>query len=284
MVAAGRAVETHRSDGLVNDPYAELFVAKADTSLPVPTRAGEPWPDPERVGDETTVVDELWSLMSAYQGVRSRSFDMDLLDATHGGATQVVLLAAGLDARAYRLDWPAGTTVFEVDQPQVMEFKNRVLAESGDEPRCVRRSVPVDLREDWPSALRAAGFDPAQPSVWLAEGLLPFLPAEAEAELFRLIGTLTTPGSRVVVEDFRPGLDQMRAEPALTRFAKPFGIDMLSLVDLDQDRTHPADRLRADGWDVRTDSAVDRAQSYGRSLAPELTGLQMDNHFVSARR
>ena len=120
---------------------------------------------------------------------------------------QVVILAAGLDSRAYRLPWADGTTIFELDRPQVLDFKREVLAGHGAQPRAERREVAVDLREDWPQALRDNGFDADQPSAWIAEGLLIYLPAAAEQQLFTGIDTLAAPGSHVAVEDGAP-LDQ----------------------------------------------------------------------------
>ncbi|GAA4845033.1 class I SAM-dependent methyltransferase [Actinomycetospora corticicola] len=281
MVAAGRAVESHRPDPLVDDPYAELFVQRADTAQPVPTRPDQPWPDPERVDGETTPVDEFWSLMTTYQGLRSRFFDRALLDA---GVDQVVLLAAGLDARAYRLDWPAGTTVFEVDQEQVLAFKDEVLTAAGAQERCRRVPVPVDLRDDWVGALRSAGFDPGRPSAFLAEGLLPFLPADAEADLLRVVGTVTAPGSTFVVENFASAFAQLQQDPALPRFGRPFGVEMTGLVDLGEQRPHPADELRRDGWDARVTRTLDVAAQWGRPLPTMSTGTTLDNDFVVARR
>ena len=114
---------------------------------------------------------------------------------------QVVIPAAGLDSRAYRLAWPEGTVVFELDQPQVLEFKRDVLARSGEAPTAERREIAVDLRDDWPHALLQSGFDPSRPSAWLVEGLLVYLPAAAQSELFAGIQALAAPGSHVAVED-----------------------------------------------------------------------------------
>lgn len=284
MVAAGRAVETHRPDGLVEDPYAELFVARADTPQLVPTRPDQPWPDPERVDDESTPVDEFWSLMTTYQGVRSRFFDRALLEAAAGGAHQVVLLAAGLDARAYRLDWPSGTTVFEIDQDQVLAFKDETLAGEVVHERCRRVAVPVDLRDDWPAALRNGGFDPDRPSVWLAEGLLPFLPADAESALLDRIGSLAAPGSTVVVENFAGAFEALRHDPALPRFGRAFGIEMAGLVDLSEQRPHPSGQLESEGWSTETLRTADVAARWGRPLPPMSTGTTLDNDFLIARR
>ena len=100
------------------------------------------------------------SRMADNMAVRTKFFDEFFLDATKAGIKQAVILASGLDSRAYRLTWPAGTVVYEVDQPQVIEFKTRTLAELGAAPTADRRVVAIDLRDDWPAALRAAGFDP----------------------------------------------------------------------------------------------------------------------------
>jgi methyltransferase (TIGR00027 family) len=124
---------------------------------------------------------------------------------------QIVLLAAGLDSRAYRLEWPAETVVFELDQPQVLEFKREALADF--RPKVQRREVAVDLRNDWTQALRHSGFDPALPSAWIAEGLLIYLPAEAQGELFAGIDLLAAPGSRVAIEESVPmGSDAFAAK------------------------------------------------------------------------
>jgi methyltransferase (TIGR00027 family) len=140
--------------------------------------------------------------------VRTKFYDEFFLEATAAGIRQAVILASGLDSRAYRLRWPAGTVVYELDQPPVMEFKTRALAELGAAPTADRRVVPVDLREDWPAALRASGFDPAQPTAWSAEGLLGYLPPEAQDRLLDTITELSAPGSRVATENRpnpRPG-------------------------------------------------------------------------------
>jgi methyltransferase (TIGR00027 family) len=281
MVAAGRAVETHRPEPLVEDPYAELFVARADTPQPVPTRPEQRWPDPERHGSETTPVDEFWSLMSTYQGVRSRYFDRALLGAD---VDQVVLLAAGLDARAYRLDWPAGTTVFEIDQEQVLKFKDETLAGEGVRERCRRVTVPVDLRDDWPGALRDAGFDPTRPSAWLAEGLLPFLPADAQTALLERVAELAAPGSTVIVEEFTGAFDQLQRDPALPRFGRPFGVEMRGLVDLSTERRDPAEQLGALGFRTERVPTGEVAAAWGRPLVPMSTGTSLDNEFLVARR
>ena len=117
---------------------------------------------------------------------------------------QIVLLAAGLDSRAYRLRWPDGTVVFELDQPRVLDFKREALSRHGDSPLAERREIAVDLRDDWPQALTDQGFDPSRPSAWIAEGLLIYLPAAAQQQLFSGIDALASPGSWLAVEEASP--------------------------------------------------------------------------------
>jgi methyltransferase (TIGR00027 family) len=109
---------------------------------------------------------------------RTRYFDSFFLDATQAGIRQAVILASGLDARAYRLAWPADMTVFEIDQPRVIEFKSTTLAGLRAAPTADLRTVSIDLRLDWPAALRDAGLDSDRPTAWIAEGLFGYLPPE----------------------------------------------------------------------------------------------------------
>jgi len=198
-VAAARAVETATADPLIRDEFAYLLVSTA----------GQPWarlasPGLEWIGDDEHGR-RVHRLACDYQAVRTYFFDGYFADAVAAGIRQMVILAAGLDSRAYRLDWPAGTTVYEIDQPQVVTYKTATLESAGAAPKAIRRTVPVDLRDDWPAALSAAGFDRSQPTAWLAEGLLPYLPAEAQDRLFETLTELSAPGSQVAVEAFNLG-------------------------------------------------------------------------------
>ncbi|GLZ54864.1 class I SAM-dependent methyltransferase [Actinomycetospora sp. NBRC 106378] len=257
VVAAGRAVDTHREDGLISDPYAEAFVHAANPPQPLMTRPVEPKDDSD---------DELWQMMSGYMGTRTRFFDEFFAGATGRGLRQVVVLASGLDTRAHRLDWPAGTTFYEVDQAKMIEFKDAVLDQEGATPRCDRRTVLADLRDDWPAALRAAGFDPATPTAWLTEGLLPYLPAEAQSALVDAIDDLSAPGSEWAIEDFT-NITQQFDDPAFRRVATKMGVDMQQLLYSDE-RPDPAATLRARGWTTESHVAAEVAKSYGRTLDP----------------
>ncbi|KAA1251961.1 class I SAM-dependent methyltransferase [Mycobacterium simiae] len=196
FVATARALEAQKPDPLAVDPYADLFCRAV----------GGTWAD---VLDGNAPEHDLKSAdfgehFVTFQGARTRYFDAYFRRAAAAGARQVVILAAGLDARAYRLTWPDGTTVFELDRPQVLDFKREVLTDRGVQPRAQRREIAVDLRDDWPQALRDNGFDPSEPSAWIAEGLLIYMPATAQEQLFTGIDSLASAGSHAAVEDGTP--------------------------------------------------------------------------------
>ncbi|MEV6608170.1 class I SAM-dependent methyltransferase [Kutzneria sp. NPDC051319] len=197
MAAAARAVASRDDGSPFKDPFAEPLVRAVGVDLLTRLAGGE-----ESPGE---LVGTVWTDMAK---IRGRFYDEFFLDAAAAGVTQAVILASGLDSRAYRLAWPAGTVVYEVDQPPVVEFKTRTLAELGAAPTADRRVAAVDLRDDWPGALRAVGFDPARPTAWSAEGLLSYLPPEAQDRLLDTITELSAPGSRVATENRsnpRPG-------------------------------------------------------------------------------
>ncbi|MEJ2887813.1 SAM-dependent methyltransferase [Actinomycetospora aeridis] len=275
VVAAGRSVDTHRSDALISDPYAERFVDAAAPPTPLPTRPVPLESDPEDASE-----DELWQMMSGYMGVRTRFFDEFFTAAGDAGVRQAVILAAGLDARAQRLDWAAGTTLFEIDQPAVLAFKDEVIGD--DRARCDRRAVAVDLRDDWPGALDAAGFDRAAPTAWLAEGLLPYLPAEAQDALLAAVDERSAPGSRLAIEDFA-GLGDQLADPAFRRVAANIGVDMTELIHTD-DRTDPSDWLTAHGWRTERARATAVAEGWGREFDPLTQRLNGKASFLTAER
>jgi len=201
--------------------------------------------------------------MTDGMAVRTKYFDDYFINATGTGVRQAVILASGLDARAYRLPWPDGTMVYELDQPQVIEFKTTTLAGIGAEPTATRRTVPIDLRQDWPAALKAAGLDTAAPTAWLAEGLLIYLPPEAQDRLFDNITALSVPGSTIATE-FVPGIVDFDAERAreMSGAFREHGVDvdMASLVYTGE-RNHVVDYLRAKGWDVE---GIERTELFKR--------------------
>lgn len=192
-VAMVRARESRRDDRLFNDPYAQRFLDAAPGAFPEEPTSAE---DLAALGPLATL-----GAVFAFHGVlRTRFFDDYLLTATASGCAQVVLLATGLDTRALRLPWPDGVRVFELDLPEVFAFKEAVLAASEAVPTCERGIVPVDLRENWTGELIAAGFHPAAPTAWLAEGLLIYLTADEAARLLTAVGALSAPGSQLAFE------------------------------------------------------------------------------------
>ncbi|HXL59101.1 MAG TPA: class I SAM-dependent methyltransferase, partial [Mycobacterium sp.] len=193
-VAAARAAETARPDALIRDDYAYLLAASAGPAWAQMASGDDDWLSDDEHGRR------LHEMARNYQAVRTHYFDGYFNAAVRAGIRQVVILAAGLDSRAYRLDWPAGTTVFEIDQPKVLEYKAATLAAHNAKPSADRHEVPIDLRQDWPAALCDAGFDPSRRTAWLAEGLLMYLPADAQDRLFEQISRLSAAGSRIAVE------------------------------------------------------------------------------------
>ena len=266
FVAAARALEAQKDDPLAVDPFAEVFCRAV----------GGPWAE---VLDDTGSGDgpiagalRLRSTFGdhfvSFQGARTRYFDAYFAHAAEAGVDQIVLLAAGLDSRAYRLPWPDGTRVFELDQPQVLDFKREVLTRHGAEPRAERVEVPIDLRDDWPAALRDAGFDPARPSAWIAEGLLIYLPADAQEQLFRGIDEMAHPGSWVAVEEGRP----MPAEVFLAKQQeeRDAGAEGSFFTLVYNEQHAPAEEwFGARGWSAEATALPAYLDQLGRSVPPD---------------
>jgi methyltransferase (TIGR00027 family) len=273
MVAAARAVATRADRPLINDPFAEPLVRAVGVDLLTRLATGEVNAnDLNDVHDGATGSAGAMSRMADNMAVRTKFFDEFFLDATNAGIKQAVILASGLDARAYRLQWPAGTVVYEVDQPQVIEFKSRTLADLGAAPTAERRVVAIDLREDWPAALRAAGFDPSQPTAWSAEGLLGYLPPDAQDRLLDTITELSAPGSRLATESApnpEPGDEEKMKERMQTiseRWrAHGFDLDMAGLVYFGE-RNEAAPYLSGQGWQLTSASIRELFDANG--LAP----------------
>ena len=252
MVAAARAMATTADDALIDDPFAEPLVRAVGVDFFTRLVTGELRPEDLDSDSESVGMQRMTDNMA----VRTKFFDEFFLSATEGGIRQAVILASGLDSRAYRLAWPAGTTVYEIDQPDVIEFKTRTLAELGAEPTAKRRTVAMDLRYDWPSALIEEGFDPNQPTAWSAEGLLGYLPPDAQDRLLDTITELSAPGSRVAVESV-PNIDPADHEKAIERMQAAsdrwrdhgFDLDFAELVYLG-DRNEAAAYLGDHGWQL----------------------------------
>ncbi|WP_374023470.1 class I SAM-dependent methyltransferase [Mycobacterium sp. HNNTM2301] len=270
MVAAARAIETEQPDPLIRDPYARLLVNNAGAAV-----LWEAMLDPEVVAKVEAIDEESAARiqhMRGYQAVRTHFFDSYFADAVAAGIRQVVILASGLDSRAYRLDWPAGTVVYEIDQPQVLDYKSGTLAEAGATPSADRREVAIDLRDDWPAALRAAGFDPSKPTAWLAEGLLMYLPAEAQDKLFTQIGELSPAGSRVSAET-APMHAEERRQKMRERFKKVADelgleetVDVGELMYRDEHRADLTEWLNEHGWRATAQNSIDEMHRLNRRV------------------
>ncbi|OBG60576.1 MULTISPECIES: SAM-dependent methyltransferase [unclassified Mycobacterium] len=275
MVALARAAETASDEPLIRDQFAEPLVSTPELAG-VREQVAAWW-----AGDPDDPEDEDFSVRSQNmidsQAVRTRFFDAYFAAAAQAGIRQVVLLAAGLDSRAYRLDWPAGTVVYEIDLPKVLEYKTETLAKHGATPLADRRPVPVDLRHDWPRALRDKGFDAGQPTAWLAEGLLPFLPVAAQEALFVAIDGLSASSSQVSVEDF--GIDPERRREAEARFAElrakreargqDTSFNPFDLWFEDGERPDCADWFTARGWITGVVDGHEEALRLGRPPQPD---------------
>ncbi|GAB2802825.1 SAM-dependent methyltransferase [Actinoallomurus bryophytorum] len=239
-VARARAWESGRPDRLFDDPYAAAFAAAA----PVTRRAVSPGSARARLAFHVII--------------RTRFYDDYLLAACAAGCRQVVLLAAGLDTRAYRLPWPEGVRLYELDLPEVLTFKESVLAGQEAVPRCSLTALPVDLRSEWPATLTDAGFDPGAPTAWLIEGLLVYLTASEASLLLTRVGSLSAPGSRVSFERNNAASTIASGDrTGITEYAT------LWKGGLGEDT---ADWLDRNGWRTEVHELADVAASYGRPV------------------
>jgi methyltransferase (TIGR00027 family) len=277
-IAAARAHESARPNRLFDDPFAAALAGISELGV---TRGGA-----LRAG--VSVVDELIVQASRAFGapllaIRTRFFDEVLLHAVRAGRVrQVVLLAAGLDARAYRLPWPLGTHLYELDQPAVLAAKAATLAALGAEPACHRHTLGVDLAEPgWAENLCAAGYDPRAPSAWLAEGLLMYLDAPAVRHLLLTTAQLAAPGSWLGADLFNtvvltapllgPLVDLMAAQGAPWHFASD----------------DPAGLLAEAGWTAAVTEAREAGARYGRwpfLVSPRRLGNTPRYFLVAAER
>jgi methyltransferase (TIGR00027 family) len=249
-----RAAESVRPDRLIDDPYAEAFVAAAP-----PLFADIP-----SLADEAELAALIVASVTGV-AVRTRYFDDFLLSACATGCRQVVLLGAGLDTRAFRLDWPDGVRVFELDLPALFEFKERVLDEQGAVPACAREVIAVDFRDDWSTRLTAVGFDAASLSVWVAEGLLVYLSHEDSVRLLTTVGELSTNDSQLsfdyeAIDQSMP--DQGRVMAGMEEVASMWhgGLNQ-----------RPEEWLREHHWEVESSDRLTLAAAFGRDLPDSAT-------------
>lgn len=274
FVAAARALEATKPDPLTVDRYAELFCRAA----------GGQWAGVLDGTADSKLITEWGTHFIDFQAARTRYFDAYVAVAVDAGVRQFVLLAAGLDSRAYRLRWPTGAVLFELDQPRVLHFKHEVLSSVGASPAAERREVAVDLRDNWPQALADSGFDPSRTSAFLAEGLMVYLPASAQERLYRGVDALSVPGSRVAIEEGKPmPAAAFEAAKAAERAA---GEDGTFFTLTYNERCAPADQwLGQRGWTAVRTPLGDYLRKFGRALpAPGTQAEQMiaSNALISA--
>ena len=263
-VARVRAFESKQENALFHDPLAEAFAVAGGLQVDRSRHALEQ--------DES--ARRRWRGVAFSIVIRTRFLDDLLGDAVEAGIRQVVLLGAGMDSRAYRLDWPPGTRFFEVDTAEPLGFKAAVLQAEDAQPRCERHTVVADLREDWQAALAAAGHDPSQPTVWIAEGLLIYLPQEAVERLLGQIGELSAPGSRM-------GLT-LGGRGVLERFGSQAGTAASMWVsEMPED---PVGWLAGLGWDAEAFTLRERGAAYGRPFAAPADRPEGPGGLVSAVR
>jgi methyltransferase (TIGR00027 family) len=286
MVAAARAMATTSSNPLINDQFAAPLVHAV--GIDYFTKMADDELDPRDLDDD--VAKSVRRTANAV-AVRTEYFD-DFFQSPEGamaaGIRQAVILASGLDSRAYRLPWPSGTTVFEVDQPQVIEFKTATLAGLGARPTAARQAVAIDLRDDWPAALTQAGFDSTAPAAWIAEGLLAYLPAEAQDRLLDQITALSAPGSRLGTEEplHNNTVNEADIRCRMQRQSDQwrrhgFDLDMAALMYFD-DRASVATYLADRGWETLSSSTTDLLAKHGLPPVDPDDALFGDMIYLSA--
>ena len=290
-VAAARAVETESENPLINDPFARVFVNAAGEGM------WSIYADPKLLAKAIELEPDVRTriqLMVDFMATRTAFFDEFFLNAADTGVRQVVILASGLDARTWRLPWPDGTVVYELDQPKVLDFKLATLREHGAHPTAQLVTIPIDLRQDWPKALQEAGFDASRPAAWSAEGLVRYLPAQAQDLLFTRIHELSAAGSWLASNVPGPGF----TDPELVRrqredmqrlraaAAKLVNAEVADEDDLwyPEERTPIDGWLRDHGWDVSAANFPELMARYGRSVPQDPEVSMPPTLYVSARR
>ncbi len=240
LVAAMRAAETDRADRLFSDPFARALADEEGAAMLARAHA--------RGLHKVPLVE-----------VRTRYLDDRLLEASRAGVRQIVLLAAGMDARAYRLDWPTTpgpTRLYEIDREPVLAWKSARLQTSL--PRCVRVALPADVGGDWPTALVGSGFRREEPTAWVIEGLLVYLEEADVRALLTRVSELSAPGSHLFFDvPGRALFDSTTSAPAVAAMAARgspwrFGTD------------EPAELVSALGWTATVTLPADYAAPFER--------------------
>jgi methyltransferase (TIGR00027 family) len=263
LVAVGRALASTEHDALIRDPFAAPLVRAVGVDYFTKLLDGA-------IADSASPAGaiDMADLITAVMAVRTRFFDDYFLSAAATGVRQMVILASGLDSRSYRIPWSAGTVVYEIDQPEVIGFKTATMESIGATPTAKRCAVAIDLRDDWPAALRCSGFDANAPTAWLAEGLLMYLPHESQDRLFDCITALSAPGSQLAT-DYHPdggaGVGGGAADATHHLDGQGFGVNASELF-YPGTRKPVADYLTGHGWQAASRSRAEMFDLYGRTL------------------
>jgi methyltransferase (TIGR00027 family) len=173
--------------------------------------------------------------------------------------------------------------VYEIDQPKVLEYKAGILGSRGAVPAAKRNAVAVDLRDDWPTALLHAGFDRTQPTAWLAEGLLPYLPSDAQDRLFEMFTALSAPDSQVAIEAFAMNTNGNKQRWNRMRDRLGLDVNVEALTYHEPDRSDAADWLAGHGWQVRSVCNRDEMARLGRPIPEDLTDETVRSTLLRAR-
>ena len=285
-VAAQRAAETAQQHPLVRDEFAAILVAAVnDPGWMTMARGDLSWMGPDNeLGRRTAIIGR------EYVATRTVFFDEFCASATEHGIAQLVILASGLDARAYRLSCLSGVHVYEIDQPAIQEFKQSTLGAHGMTPIAEIHSVAFDLRtDDWPIALTEAGWDESMPTAWLIEGLLPYLSSSEHDRLFRTVTQLSATGSRLAAEVYhhatthfgKDRLERWREEAAHIDDALGVDVDVTAFIK-HEDATDTASWLTNHGW--VTDSLDSRSEMarLGRPIPAEFIDTAPASSLVTA--
>ncbi|CAM2816157.1 SAM-dependent methyltransferase [Mycobacterium intermedium] len=255
MVAAARAAASRQPNPIINDPYAAPLVCAAGVEFFARLARGD---------IEYSDLGSAW--IADFFAVRAHFFDQFFPDAMAAGIQQAVIVGSGLDSRIYRLAWPAEAVVYEIDQPAVLEFKTSTLAEIGASPLAELRTVGTDLRQDWPAALREAGFDSSSPSAWMLEGLMiGYLPGDAQNRMLDDITALSAQGSRLVADHLPRGAQSIGAlMEELAGAWRQYGLDAdLSGLTYTHERNDADNYLQTHGWATTSRELSDLLQAAG---------------------
>jgi methyltransferase (TIGR00027 family) len=278
--AVARAVATNK--GIINDPFAEPLVRAAGVEYFTRVVENERY---AADGDDNPVMTGLIDILA----VHARFLDEFLAGAGRAGIRQAVILASGLDTRPYRLWWPPGTMVYEIDQPEVVDFKTEVLRGLGAKLTANRCAVGTDLRQDWLGALRRVGFDAAQPTVWIAENLLVgYLPPDGQNRLLRDLTAVSAAGSRFAADHIPTWTAlQLKAGRAFVDRWRQYGLDIdLARLTYQGEYRHVPDYLAAHGWETVERNVVELFTAMGMASlwrgGPD--DLAVTPGYVTARR